>query len=72
VPKSTAAFSRLSPTTVRSKSVAPIHKIKRTINSLIRLLKDLLLTTAALFTLKSLVISYKTFSIINSFTEGNS
>jgi hypothetical protein len=72
VPKSTTALFKLGPVTVRSKNVVLIREIKRTINSLIRSLRDLLLTAAALFTLRSLVVSHKTFPIINSFTKESS
>jgi hypothetical protein len=72
MPKSTTALSKLGPTTVRSEDVASIHRIKHTINSSIRLLRDLLLAAAALFMLGSLVVSHKTFSIINSFIGGSS
>jgi hypothetical protein len=65
--KSTVAFFRLGLMTIRSGGVAFIRGIKHTINSLIRSLRDLFLITAAFFTLRSLVVSYKTFFIINSF-----
>jgi hypothetical protein len=72
VPKLTIAFFRLGLITVRSKGVALIREIKRTINSLIRSSKDLLFTAAALSILRSLVVSYKTYFIINSFTGESS
>lgn len=72
VPELIAAFSKLGLVTVRFKGVALICGIKRIINSLIRLLKDLLFIAAAFFMLRFLVVSYRTFPIINSFIRRSS